>query len=264
LTKYRESSPRSLKTKEGILSYLLVRSPKRRTVAIHIDHQAQIRVLAPRFVAEDQIITFVRQKTDWVWRTINKMRHKRILRIRHHFVDGEKFLFLGKEYPLYIETNDYLLPNPPPLAGEGRVGAEFSFDGNKFTAVLPAKLSAEERSAVIKGRMVQWYRRQAMEVLGSRVFHYSRLMGLEPLKISVKTQKTLWGSCHHVKKSIHLNWKIVMAPMGAVDYVIVHELSHLKVPNHSPRFWREVEKILPDYKIRRQWLKDNAYKMNLD
>jgi len=251
LTKYRESSPRSLKTKEGIISYLLVRSPKRRTVAIHIDQQAQMKVLAPRFVEEDQITTFVRQKTDWVWRTINKMRHKRILRIRHYFVEGEQFLFLGKEYPLTIV--------PATCRGVG-----LSFDAEKWIVVTPRSLSHKECSLEIKEAMIQWYRRQAMEILGSRVFHYSRVMGLEPLKISVKTQKTLWGSCHHVKKSIHLNWKIIMAPMGAVDYVIVHELSHLKVPNHSPRFWREVEKILPDYKSRKQWLKDNAYKMNLD
>jgi len=251
LTKYRESSPRSIKTNQGTISYLLVRSPKRRTVAIHIDQQAQIKVLAPRFVEEDQITTFVRQKTDWVWRTINKMRRKKIPRIRHHFIDGEKFLFLGKEYALTI------IPQ-----GIGR-RVELSFDAEKWIAATPESLSTEERSREIKESMIHWYRRQAGEVLGSRVFHYSRIMGLEPLKISVKTQKTLWGSCHHVKKSIHLNWKIIMAPLEVVDYVIVHELSHLKVPNHSLRFWREVEKILPDYKIHRQWLKDNTHKMNL-
>jgi len=210
-----------------------------------------MKVLAPRFVAEDQITTFVRQKTDWVWRTINKMRGKRILQNKHHFADGEQFLFLGKEYPLTIV---------PDICR----WVEVSFDAEKWIAVTPVSLSHEERPREIREAMSQWYRRQAREVLGSRVFHYRRLMGLEPLKISVKTQKTLWGSCHHVKKSIHLNWKIITAPIEVVDYVIVHELSHLKVPNHSPRFWREVEKILPDYKIRRQWLKDNAYKMNLD
>jgi len=251
MTRHDERDLRNLKTNQGIISYHLIRSQKRRTVAIHIDQQAQVRVLAPRFVDEDKITAFISEKTGWVWRTIHKMRRKRILSVRHEFTAGEEFLFLGKNYPLRIDMN-----------GCGEI--KLLFDGAQWHAVVPTLLAAEKRYKGIKEAMIQWYRQQAMEILGGRVFNYSRLMGLEPLKITVKTQKTLWGSCHHQRKSIHLNWKIIMAPMAVIDYVVVHELSHLKVPNHSLRFWREVEKVLPDYKVRKRWLKDNTYKMNFE
>lgn len=210
-----------------------------------------MRVLAPYSVPEEHITAFVQQKTDWVWRTLNRMRQKRLREIKHHFTAGEEFLFLGKGYPLYVATDD-------------SYQTKLSFSGGRWIAVVSSKLTGPERLFAIKERMIRWYRKQAMEILGGRVFYYSRLMGLEPLRISVKGPKTLWGSCHHLKRSIHLNWKIIMAPLKVVDYVVVHELSHLRVPNHSRRFWREVEKILPDYKVRKQWFKENADKIHLD
>ena len=104
---------------------------------------------------------------------------------------------------------------------------------------------------------------QAKEILGSRIFHYARKMQVEPKSISIKDQKRIWGSCQYRKQSINLNWRIVMSPLDVLDYVIVHELSHLVVPDHSKRFWRKVEDILPNYKQSRQWLKQNQRSMLL-
>ena len=109
--------------------------------------------------------------------------------------------------------------------------------------------------------MIQWYRRQAEEILGSRLFHYARLIGVEPKKIAVRTQKRLWGNCDYRTRTIHLNWQIVLAPLEVMDYVVVHELCHLIVPNHSKRFWQRVEKTMPDFKKHKQWLKDHAVDM---
>lgn len=169
------------------------------------------------------------------------------------FEHGQEFLFLGKR--LQLEIAQY-----SPRDFES---TELSFDGKLWRAAVPSELSREERQNQLKERFSIWYRMQAKEILGSRVFHYGRLMGVWPKEISIKTQKRLWGSCNFRKQKIHLNWQIVMSPLEVIDYVIVHELCHLTVPNHSKFFWRSVQKILPDYQNQRSWLKINQKEMML-
>ncbi len=138
-----------------------------------------------------------------------------------------------------------------------------SFDGARWQAAVPENLSGVRGQEQIKERFLLWYRMQAKEILGSRVFHYARVMGVSPKAISIKSQKRLWGSCNFRAQSIHLNWQIIMSPMEVLDYVVVHELCHLKVPNHSKLFWSSVAQVLPDYSKQRQWLKVNQREMRL-
>ena len=138
-----------------------------------------------------------------------------------------------------------------------------TFDGFKWVVRIPRHLSLAERQEDIKERLIQWYRLQAKEILGGRVFHFARIMKLGPQEIHVKTQKRLWGCCNYHKQTISLNWQIVMAPLAVVDYVVVHELCHLKIPNHSKQFWQKVEEVLADYQRHRSWLKINAEEMVL-
>ena len=166
---------------------------------------------------------------------------------------GQELLFLGKK--LQLEIAEY---SPRDFQS-----TELSFDGQRWRAAIPLGLSREERERQLKERFLIWYRRQAREILGGRIFHYARLLGVWPKKISIKTQKRLWGSCNFRKQKIHLNWQIVMSPLETIDYVVVHELCHLQVPNHSPLFWSSVQKILPDYKSQRSWLKVHQKEMLL-
>jgi predicted metal-dependent hydrolase len=108
-----------------------------------------------------------------------------------------------------------------------------------------------------------WYRSQALEILGGRVVYHSRRMKVPFHEVAVRTQKRLWGSCHIGSKKINLNWKLVMAPIEVIDYVVVHELSHLLVANHSKRFWKTVEGFMPGYKDHHAWLKKNSTRMVL-
>jgi len=87
-------------------------------------------------------------------------------------------------------------------------------------------------------------------------------MGVTPSSVGIKSFKSRWGSCH-VNGDIVFNWKIVMAPNRIVDYVVVHELCHLKHHDHSPKFWKAVEKVIPDYKDCKRWLKDNATRQSV-
>lgn len=124
------------------------------------------------------------------------------------------------------------------------------------------EMEARQRAAQEKGvpdyvkypALENKYRRAAKEKLGQRTAYFARLMGVSYGKVTVRAAKTRWGSCSGAG-NLNFHWKLVLMPPEVLDYVVVHELAHRKEMNHSPAFWAEVEKILPDYKARRRWLK---------
>lgn len=111
--------------------------------------------------------------------------------------------------------------------------------------------------------MEAWYRAQARWHLTGRIDHFARQHGFVYNSLRINGARTRWGSCNAQRGSLNFTWRLVMAPPEIVDYVVVHELCHLKHPNHSPDFWAEVEGILPDYKQRRKWLKENGLKLQV-
>lgn len=113
------------------------------------------------------------------------------------------------------------------------------------------KLSQEQRDAL---------RTQAADVFAQRTAYFAGVMGLQYGRITIREQKTRWGSCSS-NHNLNFNWKLVLAPREVLDYVVVHELCHLKEMNHSREFWAEVEKILPDYRSRRKWLKEQGWRL---
>lgn len=104
------------------------------------------------------------------------------------------------------------------------------------------------------------YRKKAEMILTERVHYYEPILGVKVNRIHIKDQKTRWGSCSS-KKNVNLNWRLILAPQEVMDYVIIHELCHLIEMNHSRAFWELVESICPDYRERKQWLKENAGKL---
>ncbi len=108
----------------------------------------------------------------------------------------------------------------------------------------------------------KWYIAQARKILNERVLVYSRGLGVEPARIAVRGQSKRWGSCS-AKGNLNLNWKLVMAPPIILDYVVAHELCHLRHPNHQSEFWLMLGGLMPDYADRRDWLKQNGHKLGL-
>lgn len=236
----------SVKTAQGVIEFCLVRSIRRRSIEIRVlDHQS-IRVRAPRFSSESDIAAFIREKAAWIQRKFVEAARRQAHLAKRKYAHDQDFLFLGAKYPLNV--------NPTQ-----RRRVQIDFDGRQWKIHVPILESGEhQQEQLIRAQLVKWYRQQAGEIFGGRVFHYTRLMGLKPQKVVVKTQKRIWGSCDYRKQNIYLNWLLVLSPLDVIDYVIVHELCHLEVPNHSKRFWRKVAGVLPDYQIRQQWLKNNA------
>lgn len=235
----------SLQTKEGCISFLFKRSSKRKTIAIVVDEKAEVSVAAPFYISKRDVHAFVRQKSEWISRKVEDAERNKRRVNKKKFEHGEIFQFLGKRYKLEACEADIK---------RGKI----EFDGIKWSIFIPANLTIKESRLFVRDKLFGWYRSQAEEILGGRIFHYSRIIGVEPRKIAVKAQKRLWGNCNYNLETIHLNWQIILFPLEIVDYVVVHELCHLIVPNHSSRFWKKVEKFLPDFKQRRKWLKANS------
>lgn len=105
-----------------------------------------------------------------------------------------------------------------------------------------------------------YYQQQAAAVFEERAMHFARLIGVEFNRITIREQKTRWGSCSS-NRNLNFNWKVVLAPPEVLDYVVVHELCHLKEMNHSPAFWEEVSRVLPDYEKQIHWLKENGWRL---
>lgn len=239
-----------LKTKDGLISFSLSRSVSRRTLSITIDEKAQVLVRAPSYSAEKEIHAFIFEKSSWITSKLKAALKVKSKTETRQFDHGYRFLFLGKNFPLQIIEKDVKR-------------ASIEFNGFKWICGIPRDLSPEQRRDIVKKKMVGWYRAQAQEVLGSRIFYYSRQMGIEPVKIAVRTQKRVWGNCEYRTRTIHINWQIILAPISVVDYVVVHEMCHMIVPNHSKKFWDKVESVLPNYKKEKLWLKDNYLNMLL-
>jgi len=240
----------SLLTNAGPIDYSLVRSSRRRTMEISITDHLEVKVAAPRFVPQKEIHEFIQEKAGWIIRKLDEAYHVKKIIEKKQYGHGHEYLFLGNKYPLSVGLTERRTP-------------AIDFEGDCWNILLPADTGPEAQSRVIKKTLMGWYRTQAEEVLGGRIFYYARMMDLRPKKIAIRSQKRIWGSCHYTSGAINLNWQLVMTPMEVIDYVVVHELAHLEVPDHSRRFWKRVEKTLPDYKIRQKWLKERILDMVL-
>ncbi len=211
----------------------------RKTLALVVDSQGRLVVRAPLRLPRADIVEFVNRQADWI-----RSRQDRVLAMRREavpkrFVDGECFLYLGKSYPLRIVTRA-----AQPLL----LGQSFELD----RAARPQARSVFE----------DWYRRQARQVIiGLVARHPNASAGLKSIRIT--SARTRFGSCSSLA-TLSFPWRLVMAPLEVVDYVVVHELVHLSVKNHSRAFWLRVESLLPDYRVRRDWLRANGHRLRLD
>jgi hypothetical protein len=220
-------------------------------MVITIEEAGDVLVYAPQFVQIQEIHKFIHEKSDWIQQRVRKAKDFTSRLKEKRFDHGQEFLFQGKKYALNVRENHFLKRS------------KINFDGIRWTVEVSSESSNGRRQQEIKRLLILWYQTQAKEIFGSRLFNYARIMQVEALDITVRSQKRIWGCCDHRKKRVSLNWHLVMSPLAVIDYVVVHELCHLFVPNHSRKFWNRVKQFMPDYRKREQWLKDHALDMKL-
>ena len=226
------------------INYTLKRSKRRRkTISLQISSSAEVVVSAPYFTTEYEINNFVREKENWIWKTIQKQKTAPEQNREKSFTTGEFFYYLGSPCPLEVFFQNDL---PPGLV----------FWNNRFY------LNSPDAPAAGKGHFVKWYKTAARKHLTSRVAFLASDLKLSPCNIRITSAQTRWGSCSE-KNSLAFSFRLIMAPPEVIDYVIVHELMHIREKNHSSKFWKLVVEVMPHYKVHRRWLRDNGHRFIL-
>lgn len=223
----------------------IIRS-SRKTIAIIVQKDGKLIVRAPYRASEQQIMGFVRSKADWILEKQEEVRHRQEQMPVRRFVPGEKFPYLGSLFPLESAAR---------IPGTQKKVA-FSFQDGRFWITQLALSQAKELFEI-------WYKRQARFVFETRVSQYAQRFGLTYTTVKISSARTRWGSCSS-KGTLSFTWRLVMAPIPVIDYVIIHELAHLIERNHSDRFWKNVERMYPDYKIQEKWLKQYGNTLSIE
>lgn len=220
------------------IEFAVVKS-RRKSLSIAIQPDGNLLVKAPFFLSDGEILKWVKTKTSWIVRQRAKILEQQETNPPKKYVTGEKFWYLGQEYELEVRIS---------VGRAGTVGIV------EDKMILFSKTIDE---AEVQKILTDWFVKQAKVVIPKKVRFWAEQMGESYGKVTVKNQKKRWGSCSSAR-NLNFNWRLIMAASEVLDYVVVHELCHLRQMNHSKAFWREVEMVLPDYKVHKKWLESNG------
>jgi len=225
------------------LNYKLIRSHiRKKTLSIQVERDGTVLVRVPFHTPQTDIDRFLKEKNQWLQKIIGRQQKHNHDRQVRSFIPGEKFPYLGENYVLKIHER---------IDADGAL----TFTGREFLL---------GRDALSGARILfhLWYQKQARVHLKERVRCLSGLLGLSPRGVAVNNARSRWGSCSPEDR-LRFTWRLIMAPAEIIDYVVVHELCHMKIRNHSRDYWRLVEHILPDHKKHKAWLKDHGHLLTL-
>jgi hypothetical protein len=234
-----------LSIKGAEIEYLVRRSFRRRSVSLEV-LPSYLLVRAPVRFSDRYIRNILSRHDAWIIRQ-NGVLNDLIIRTGRDYATGEQFPYLGSQHTLYV------IPNKNTIRSSVEV-----IDRN-IHVYVPEK---SETTNPVRDILLNWYRTEALTYLPRRIGALSKKTGLEPSRVRIKNQATLWGSCSS-KGSINLNWRLILAPISIVDYVALHELCHLRVANHSGRFWALLLANDPSYAKHRRWLRKNELELKM-
>lgn len=224
--------------------FTILRS-RRRSISIEVQ-AARVIVRAPQQVSDTVLHDFLRQKIHWVQEKISEQQQALAAIPQRVYVAGSRLPYLGREITLVL--------------GSG-AAARVVLHDQQLHIVLSRRrrMSAPEQTR----RLVQeWYQQQALKLLTEKTDRLCQAMGLQHIGVSIRATRTKWGHCTS-RGAIQYNWQIILAPGPIVDYLVAHEVSHLRHHNHSRAFWQLVESVCPDYVQCRAWLKAHGQQLVL-
>jgi predicted metal-dependent hydrolase len=221
-------------------SVAVVRSARRKTIAIKIQ-DGNVTVHLPKLMPLWLAKQFVMRKQQWIE---DKLKNFQQRPPKRQFIEGELQPFMGEQYPLHI------------IQEPQRQRLHVLLDQQKMVIMAPPNVTALQ----IRQALTRWYRRQAESLLPERVKQLAEQTSLRPNQVQIKSYKARWGSCT-MRGDIQLNWQLVQATQSINDYVIIHELCHLRQHNHSKAFWDLVEQFDPNFREHRRWLKQHGHQL---
>jgi predicted metal-dependent hydrolase len=212
---------------------------KRKSIALIVQRDGRLVVRAPIDATDEQILTVVQKKNGWIHSKQEAVLSTYPQVVEKEFVNGEGFWYLGTSYRLRIVDD----ANHPL-----ELDTYFLLD----RYVLPHARDV----------FTAWYKGRALLVISERVAWYAAKNGINYKQVKITSAQTRWGSCS-AKGTLSFSWRLVMAPVPVIDYVVVHELVHLLEKNHGRAFWAKVKAIMPDYKQKIEWLDINGHLLRI-
>ncbi len=223
------------------IEYSLVRS-RRKTASIYIERDGQVSILVPDKLTDRQVEALLECKRKWIYKGLAEWQDLNARRVHRDYVNGEGFLYLGRSYRLKLVSD---LSEPLMLK-----------DG--YFCLRTNNVSLPDSDAAFKA----FYRAKGAVRIPPRVAYYRAKMDVEPKAVKILDLKHRWASCSP-GGNLNFHWKCMMAPLTILDYIVVHELAHLVYPNHTKAFWNELDKVMPDFQERKEWLRVNGAGMDL-
>jgi len=211
---------------------------KRKTIALIIKDDATLVVKAPNKTSDKEIYEVIKKHRRWIKKHLEYISHLE-KKEEKKFIAGESFLLLGKSYRLLLVGNQNV-----PL----------KFDNGFY---LDERFRGSARYLFI-----DFYKKTAKAIIGERVEYYSKMTGFNYKGVKITSANKRWGSCSR-DNSLSFTYKLIMAPLSVVDYVVVHELCHTVEHNHSKAFWGKVQSIIPNYKEAQEWLKEHGHLLDI-
>ncbi len=222
------------------LGEVQVERSNRKTVVFQVNTDGTVVIKIPFHLSDGDLEQLIKEKQPWIEKKMEEMRAREGLRISHTYQDGDVFYFLGVPYTLKICVEDRYRNEVVEL------------EGQQMRLYTPVNEPEKNRK-----KLEKWYRTKAEQILPERVAEYQPCFEERVSAIKIKAPNKRWGSCTQ-DGELSFNYRLVMAPYEIIDYVVVHEMCHLKHMNHSRLFKQSVGMVLPDYKRRKDWLQKHA------
>ena len=226
---------------EKILGYEVHRK-KVKNINLRIKPNMEIYISAPMNLHSDYIENFIRSKEKWIKQVLQKIEEAKQNQLPSQYLSGEKHKYLGKEYELEVKQGN-----------SNRVSIK---EGKIILTVIS---NIFENSDEKKKVMERWYFENAQKVFVNAIQKWLEILDESIEKLSIKPMKSRWGSCNYVKRYINLNTELIKRTQFEIEYVVLHELTHLKYPNHGKGFYRYIENYMPNYKMAEKMLNAKHY-----
>ncbi len=211
----------------------------RKSIALEIQSDGTLLVRSPLGVPDSLINNLLDKKKKWINEKQRLIQERKIKALPKQYKEGEEFYYLGKKFVLKFSDNVSL---PIQLDNAFIIHSQYSSHAEKLLKF--------------------WYKQQAKKIIPPCVKQIAGQYNLEYKSVKITSAEKRWGSCTS-KKTLNFTWRIIMLPSDIIEYIVIHELAHLKQLNHSKKFWNEVETILPDYRVREKWLTEHSYKFKI-
>lgn len=218
----------------------IIRTSRRKTASIEVV-DGKVRAIVPTNLSDQRVIDLINTRKPLI-RTKLRLQAEHQPAKPKEYVSGECITYLGKNYRLKLMSD-----------GPDQVKLHRGY----FELGVKSDLQAEKRQEFVKKQLIEWHQSHAEKRLVDKTSRYAKILNVKPNTVSVTEFKSRWGSCS-TKGDVGYNWKIIIAPHNIIDYVVVHELCHLIEHNHSPAYWKCVERIMPNYRESKEWLKVNG------